>query len=93
VIRATLEGNRLIRSDRQGTIEWIARRFEVEPDVAAESYDLVIETHNDNGEIPRDGVVNYFRIQEDQPDLRDVRYDDVVETRLLQEVWREMGLR
>ena len=93
VIRATLEGNRLIRADREGTIAWIAGRFEVEPDVAAESYDLVIESHNDDGEISREGVANYFRIKEDQPDLRDVRYDDVVETRLLQEVWREMGLR
>jgi hypothetical protein len=54
---------------------------------------MVLETQNDNGEIPRDAVANYFRVQEEQPDLRDVRYEDVIETQLLQEVWREMNLR
>jgi ABC-type nitrate/sulfonate/bicarbonate transport system substrate-binding protein len=93
VIRATLDANRLIRAERDAAIAWIGRKFEVEPDVAAESYDMVLETQNDNGEIPRDAVANYFRVQEEQPDLRDVRYEDVIETQLLQEVWREMNLR
>jgi ABC-type nitrate/sulfonate/bicarbonate transport system substrate-binding protein len=93
VIRATLDANRLIRAEREAAVAWIARKFEVEPDVAAESYDMVLETQNDDGEIPREGVANYFRVQEEQPDLRDVRYEDVVETRLLHEVWREMGIR
>jgi ABC-type nitrate/sulfonate/bicarbonate transport system substrate-binding protein len=93
VIRATIDSARLIRAEREAAIAWIARKFEVEPDVAAESYDMVLETQNDNGEIPREGVANYFRVQEEQPELRDVRYEDVVDTRLLQEVWREMGIR
>ncbi len=92
VIRATLEANRLIREDREGTIAWIARRFDVAPDVAAESYDLVIDTQNDTGEILPEGVANYFRSQQEQPELRDVRYEDVVEVEVLREVWREMGL-
>jgi ABC-type nitrate/sulfonate/bicarbonate transport system substrate-binding protein len=93
VIRAILDANRLIRDDREGTIAWITRKFEVEPDVAAESYDLVLETQNDDGEISPEGMANYFRIQEDLPELREVRYEDIVETRLLREVWQEMGLR
>src|SRR5689334_10784405 len=40
VIRATLDANRLIRADRDTAIAWIARKFDVEPDVAAESYDM-----------------------------------------------------
>jgi len=93
VIRAILDGNRLIRAERDATIAWIARKFEVEPDVAAESYDMVLETQNDDGAIPRDAVANYFRVQEEDPALRDVRYEDVVDTRLLQEVWRDTGIR
>src|SRR5207249_2874920 len=48
VIRAILDANRLIRVDREATIAWIVKRFEVEPEVAAESYDLVLETQNDD---------------------------------------------
>jgi ABC-type nitrate/sulfonate/bicarbonate transport system substrate-binding protein len=93
VIRATLDASRLIRAERDAAIAWIARKFAVEPDVAAESYDMVLETQNDNGEIPREGVANYFRVQDEDPGLRDVRYEDVVDTRLLQEVWRDLGIR
>jgi ABC-type nitrate/sulfonate/bicarbonate transport system substrate-binding protein len=93
VIRAMLDANRLIRADRDAVVAWIARRFDIDADAAAESYDLVLETQNDDGAIPPEGVANYFRVQQDEPDLREVRYDDVVETRLLQEVWRDMGLR
>ena len=62
-VRATLDANRLIRSDREAVIAWM-RRFEVEPDIAAESYDIVLETQNDTGELPREGVANYFRVQD-----------------------------
>ncbi len=93
VIRGTLDANRLIRAERDAAIAWIARKFEVEPDVAAESYDMVLETQNDDGAIPREAVANYFRVQDDDPSLRDVPYENVVDTRLLQAVWAEMGIR
>ena len=58
-----------------------------------ESYELVMLVQNIDGEVLREGVASYFRVQDEQPELRDTRYEDVVETRLLAEVQREMGIR
>jgi ABC-type nitrate/sulfonate/bicarbonate transport system substrate-binding protein len=93
LIRGTIETHRLLRDDPATAIDWIARRFDVDQEIAAESYTLVIEVQNVGGEVPRDAVANYFRVQQEATDLREPRYEDVVEARLLQEVWRELGLR
>jgi ABC-type nitrate/sulfonate/bicarbonate transport system substrate-binding protein len=93
LLHATLETQRLIRTDPDAAIAWIARRFGVDQAVAAESYALELQVQNDDGEVLRDAVATYFRIQSEQPELRDVRYEDVVDARPLQEVWRELGLR
>ncbi|SRR5579884_1387071 len=93
LVRATLETHRLLRAAPAEVIDWIQRRFEVDPEVAAESYALALEVQNDDGEVLREGVANYFRIQTEQPHLRDVRYEDVVDMQPLQEVWRELGRR
>jgi ABC-type nitrate/sulfonate/bicarbonate transport system substrate-binding protein len=93
IIRGTLDTQRALREDRASVIAWIARHFEVDADMAAESYELTIPFLNDGGEIPREAVANYFRAQEDQPELRDTRYEDLVDTELIRAVWQEMGLR
>ena len=82
-----------MRDDPATTIAWIARRFEVDQEVATESYQMVIEIQNDDGEVAREAVATYFRVQEEQPELRDVRYEDVVDVRPLQAAWRELGMR
>jgi ABC-type nitrate/sulfonate/bicarbonate transport system substrate-binding protein len=91
--RATLETHRRMRQDAAATIAWIARRYEVDQEVATDSYQLAIEIQNDDGEVLGEGVANYFRVQEEQPELRDVRYEDIVDVRPLQAAWREMGIR
>jgi ABC-type nitrate/sulfonate/bicarbonate transport system substrate-binding protein len=93
LIRATLEAQRAMRADSAGVSAWIAQRFEVEPDVARESYELLMPLLNETGEVPRDAVATFFRGQTDEPAVRDTRYEDVVDTQLLPAVWQEMGLR
>jgi ABC-type nitrate/sulfonate/bicarbonate transport system substrate-binding protein len=90
---ATLAAHRLMREDPATTIAWIARRYEVDDEVATESYREVIEIQNDDGEVLREGVSNYFRAQDEQPELRDTPYDSVVDLRPLQAVWQALGLR
>src|SRR5262249_4832818 len=87
------ETQRAIREDPASVIAWIARRFDVDQAVAAESYELLMPLLNESGEVPRDAVATFFRVQEDQPELRDTRYEDVVDTQPLQAVWQEMGRR
>ncbi len=93
LIRGTLETQRAMREDPASVIAWITRRFDVDQAVAAESYELLMPLLNESGEVPRDAVATFFRVQEDQPELRDTRYEDVVDTQLLQAVWQEMGRR
>ena len=93
LVRGTLDTHRLMREDPAAAIAWIMRRFNVDQDVAPESYELVMLVQNEGGEVLHDGVANYFRVQDEQPELRDTRYEDVVDARPLQEVWRELGLR
>jgi hypothetical protein len=82
-----------MQADPVGVTAWIARRFEVEPDVARESYELLMPLLNETGEVPRDAVATFFRGQVEEPAVRDTRYEDVVDTQLLQAVWQELGLR
>ena len=91
--RATLATHPRMWQDPATIIAWIARRYEVDQEVATDSYQMVIRIQNDDGEVLREGVANYFRVQEEQPELRDVRYEDVVDVRPLQAAWRGMGIR
>lgn len=93
LIRGTLEAQRSMRDEPDSAIAWIQRRFEVDHDVAAESYELIMALQNPTGEVLREGVANFFRAQTDQPELRNVRLEDVADERLLQEVLREMNWR
>jgi ABC-type nitrate/sulfonate/bicarbonate transport system substrate-binding protein len=93
LIHGTLEAHRLLREDPAGAIAWIAKRYDVDDEVAAGSYELVIGVQNDDGAVLRAGVENYFRVQPEQPELRNTRFEDVVDTRPLEAVWRELGMR
>jgi ABC-type nitrate/sulfonate/bicarbonate transport system substrate-binding protein len=93
LIRGTLDAQRRLRDDPAAAIAWIQRRFEVDYDVAAESYELVMALQNPTGEVLREGVANYFRVQTDQPALRDVRFEDVADERLLRAVLDELAMR
>ena len=50
---------------RPGVIAWIMRRFEVDEEIASESYALSMAAQNDDGEVLREAVTNYFRVQKD----------------------------
>jgi ABC-type nitrate/sulfonate/bicarbonate transport system substrate-binding protein len=92
LIRGTLEAQRLMHDDREAVIAWIVRRFDVEQDVATESLDQALLVHNASGELTRESVATYLRLQADKdPVLRDARYEDLVDMRPLQEVRQEMG--
>ncbi len=93
MIHGTLDTIQLMRHEPAATIAWIARRFDVDQEVAAESYALILAIQNDDGDVLREAVATYFRVHNEQPELRDTRYEDVVDTRLAREVWRERGLR
>lgn len=93
LVRGTLDTQRLMRDDPEATIDWIQRRFEVERDVAAESYALVIRAQNADGIVSRSAVANYLRVQTDQPELRDARYEDLVDLRPLTAVQTELQSR
>ena len=74
MIRAILETNRLIRDESATAVDWIARRFEVDQEVAAESHELIVLIQNADGEVQREAVANYFRVQDEQTDLQTTRY-------------------
>ena len=92
LIRGTLAAHRLLSDDPAAAINWIAKHYDIDAEAATESYASVIELQNPGGAVLHEAVTNYFRIQEEAPELRDTRYEDVVETRLLDEGRRELGL-
>lgn|SRR5579875_1337380 len=93
LIRGTLEAQRAMREAPAAAIAWIQRRFDVDLDVATESYALIMALQNPTGEVLREGVANYFQVQTDQPELRSVRFEAVADAQPLREVWQEMGGR
>ena len=54
-IVAELEALQYLRADRASTLRLMADRFAIEPDLAAQTYDLIIGSYSRDGGLPREG--------------------------------------
>jgi NitT/TauT family transport system substrate-binding protein len=92
LLRAGLKGIRYIRQDKPGTIEVIRTWFKLEPEVAAETYDLAFKAYSPDGEMSEKGI----RLSMDLARLsgkfeKDISPADVVDFTLLRRARSELG--
>ncbi len=94
VIKAGIRANRYIRTDRDGTIQFIMEWLKVNREVATATYDGVFRVYNEDPAICEKGL--RVMIEERKQTLkitRDVPLSEVADLSLLREVQREMGIK
>src|SRR5581483_4595766 len=92
-IAAEVDALRYVHGDRAGAIQAIVNHYDAEPEVAAQTYDLVIGSFSRDGSLPRDGIDAVLALdKEDGAIPEQVRYEDVVDLQPLQDVHRALGL-
>lgn len=94
VIKAGIRANRYIRSEREGTIQFLMEWQRVDREVATATYDSVSKAYSDDGNIPEDGLRIVIEEAKKSANVtRDISINQVAETAILREAQKEIGLR
>lgn len=94
VIKAGIKANRYIRSNRDGTIQFIMEWLKVNREVATATYDGVVKVYNEDPSLCEKGL--RVMIDERKQALkinREVAVSEVADLSLIREALREMGGR
>jgi ABC-type nitrate/sulfonate/bicarbonate transport system substrate-binding protein len=94
VIKAGIKANRYIRSNRDGTIQFIMEWLKVNREVATATYDGVVKVYNEDPSVCEKGL--RAMIDERKQALkinREVAISEVADLSLIREALREMGGR
>jgi NitT/TauT family transport system substrate-binding protein len=94
VIRAGIKANRYIRSQREGTIQFLMAWQKVNREIATANYDGAVRVFNDDGSLPEAGL----RLIVDEAKKaakieRDIPLNDIADLSLLKEAQRELGIK
>lgn len=92
LIRAELEALRLIREQKQETVEIIRQLFKMDSEVAQKSYDFTVSFFSRDARINPQGVKRLIAIEKDAGTIKaDVAVAQVADLSLVEEVHREIG--
>ena len=94
VIRAMIQALNEIRSERERTVSYIATRWKIDRELAAQSYDIMVRSFSKDGSASAKSIQNVIdstrsRLQID----RAISVNDVAAFSLLGEVQRDLSLR
>jgi len=94
VIKAGIKANRYIRTNRDGTIQFIQEWLKTDKEIATAIYDSLAKFFNEDGSLPEDG----FRLLiEDVKKVakveREVALGEVADLSILKEAQRELGIK
>jgi ABC-type nitrate/sulfonate/bicarbonate transport system substrate-binding protein len=93
VIKAGIKANRYIRSNRDGTIQFIMEWLKVNKEVATATYEGVVKVYNEDVNVCEKGL--RVTIEERKQTLkitRDVPLSEVADLSLIRDVQRELGI-
>jgi len=94
VIRAGIKGNRYIRENREGTIQFLIEWLKINREVATVTYDSVVKVYDEDINKCEKGL--RIVIEETRKNLkvnREVPLSDVADLSLIREVQREVGIK
>jgi len=94
VIRAGIKASRYIRTNRDGTIQFLMEWQRIDKEIAAGTYEYLAKAANDTGSLSETG----FRLMIDEMKeltkvSRDVAVSDLMDLSLLREVQKELGIK
>jgi ABC-type nitrate/sulfonate/bicarbonate transport system substrate-binding protein len=94
MIKASIDANRYIRSNREGTVQFLMEWLGIEKDVAAATYEASLPAFNDDGNCPEDGMRLVIDGAKNAAKVnREISSDEVANLRILREAQRELGIK
>jgi NitT/TauT family transport system substrate-binding protein len=94
VIKAGIRANRYIRTEREGTIQFMMEWQRVDKETAAATYESVWKTYNDDGSLPEKGlrivVEEAKRVGKVE---REISLSEVVDLSILKEAQKDLGIK
>jgi len=94
MVKAGIEANRYIRSNHEGTVQFLMEWMRIDKDVAAATYEAVVPAFNDDGHCSEDGVGLVIDGTKKAAKVRrEVSMKDVVDLSILNEAQRELGIK
>ncbi len=94
VLKAEIEAMRYLHDNPEGTTQVILKRFSMDPKLARESYDVVIDAFSRDGRVPLDGVETLLKIEKARNLVpQSVKAENVVDSTLVNEALKELGSR
>jgi len=94
VIRVGIKANRYIRSQRDGTIQFLMNWQKVNREIATANYDGAVRVFNDDGALPEAGLRLIVDESKKTAKIeRDIPLSEVADLSLLREAQKELGIR
>jgi ABC-type nitrate/sulfonate/bicarbonate transport system substrate-binding protein len=94
LIRAGIKANRYIRTEREGTIQFLVDWMKIDRELATATYDALAKSFSEDGSVPENGL--RFVIEENKKIAkasREVALNDVSDFLLLREAQKELGMK
>ena len=94
VIRAGIKANRYIKSNRDGTIQFLMEWLKLNREIATATYDSVVKVYDDDINLCDKGL--RLVIDETKKTMklsRDVSYSEIADLSILREAQRELGVK
>ena len=92
VIRAGIKANRYIRTEREGTIQFLMEWQKVNREIATAGYDSAIRAFNDDGSVPETGLRLIVDDAKRNAKIdREVALNEVADLSMLREAQKELG--
>ncbi len=90
VLRGFLRALRAVRQEKKDVTDFIARKFNLEPQVAEETYKVVLQTLSEDGTVSAEVLQDLLeQVKKETGVTRDISVNDIVDYRILREVAKE----
>jgi hypothetical protein len=79
-----------VRQEKKEVVEFIGRKFSLDPSTAEETYKVVLQTLSEDGTVSDEALKELMeQVKKETNVTRDVSVGDIVDYRLLKEVAKE----
>ncbi len=94
VMRAGIKANRYIRTDREGTIQFLMEWQKVNRETASANYDSAARVFNDDGSLPESGLRLIIDEAKKTAKIeREISLSEVADLSILREAQKELGIK
>jgi NitT/TauT family transport system substrate-binding protein len=90
VLRGFLRALRAVRQEKKDVVEFIGKKFGLDPATAEETYKVVLQTLTEDGTVSADALEDLMQqVKKETGVTRDIAVGDIVDYRMLREVAKE----